>query len=129
MSRSSSPRTNPATPSSDPVSEEAPGVRTEGEVIADEQAAQEQAANSAPAGATGNPVTNATDEQLAAAKAAADRADDDEETGTLVHYLRESDGTVQSVNEGTDAHGILEAAAEWTKTTRARAVKAAKGDI
>lgn len=135
MSRSNPTRTNPATPSSDPVSEAAPGVRTEGEVIADEQAAQEQAANAAPAGATGNPVANASAEQLAAAKAAADRlaqeqADDEEETGSLVHYVRESDGTVQSVNEGSDAHAILESGAEWSKTTRAQAVKAAKrGDV
>lgn len=132
MSRTSNrPATNPATPSSDPVSEAAPGVRTEGEVIADEQAAQEQAANSAPAGATGNPVVNATDEQLAAAKAAAEKAEQDAEAadeGKLVHYLRESDGTVQSVNVGSDAHAILESGAEWSKTTRAKAVAASKSD-
>lgn len=124
--------TNPATPSSDPVSEAAPGVRTEAEVIADEQAHMEQVANSAPPGATGNPVVNATDEQLAAAKEAAARlqaeaeatqAEEDNE-GDLVHYLRKSDGEVQSVNEGSTAHQILESDGEWEKTTRARAKKA-----
>lgn len=116
MSRTTNrPATNPATPSSDPVSEAAPGVRTEGEVIADEQAAIDAAAESAPAGATGNPVVNATDE-----------VPEEEDDSKLVHYLRESDGTVQSVNVGSDAHAILESGAEWTKTTRAKAVAASK---
>jgi hypothetical protein len=110
---SSTPATNPATPSSDPVSEAAPGVRTEAEVLADEQAAADAAANAAPPGVTGNPLINA-------------EIPDEEDDSKLVHYERESDGTVQSVNVGSDAHAILESGAEWSKTTRAKAVAASK---
>ena len=124
MTRQTS-NTNPGTPSSDVRSEQAPGVRTEAEVLADEQAAAEAAANSAPPGATGNPLTNADDEQLAAAKAAAEKAareaKAEENSDKLVHYLRESDGTVQSVNEGTPEHDVLKSSGDWKKTTRAKA--------
>lgn len=105
---SSRTRTNPTGPSSDPVSEAAPGVRTEAEVIADEQAAAEAAAAAAPPGATGNPLVHAD---------IPDEPDED----TLVHYLRESDGTVQSVNPGTPEHAVLESSGDWKKTTRAKA--------
>lgn len=47
--------------------------------------------------------------------------------GELVHYLRESDGTVQSVNEGSIAHAALERDPEFEETTRAKAEAAAKG--
>lgn len=88
-------RNNPAAPQSDPVSDAAPGVRTEAEVVADEQAANDAAAAAAPPGATGDPAADDLDVP-------------DEESEKLVHYVRESDGTVQSVNEGSAEHRILE---------------------
>jgi hypothetical protein len=119
------------TPSSDHVSAEAPGVRTEGEVLAAEQAAAEQAANQAPPGATGSALANATDEEIAAAKAAAEeaakKAGEDEEAadrGKLIHFRRISDGTVQSVNPGTHEHQHLirgVGAGEWEPVSRSEA--------
>lgn len=102
--------TNPAGPSSDPQSEAAPGVRTEAEVIADEQANAEQAKQEAPPGATGNPAIDAD-------------LPDEEDDGKLVHYVRE-DGTVQSVNAGSREHSILARSRDWEETTRAQARKA-----
>jgi hypothetical protein len=101
------------TPSSDHVSAEADGVRTEAEVVADEQANAERAANEAPPGATGNPAVNAEIEKQA-------------KTDKLVFYVRESDGTVQGVDAGSAEHGILERSGEWSKTTRAKATAADK---
>lgn len=111
------------TPSSDHVSEAADGIRTEAEVIADEQANAERAANEAPPGATGNPATAA---ELAAAK--------EETKDGLVHYQRVrtvtgedvEDGDVQSVNAGSVEHGILANSRDWEETTRAQARKADK---
>jgi hypothetical protein len=103
--------TNPATPSSDVRSEEAPGVRTEAEVVADAQAAADAAADTTPPGATGNPAGPDVD------------VPDEEDRDRLVHYLRESDGTVQSVNPGTPEHGILAGSGDWSETSRAKARK------
>lgn len=110
-STSTSPATNPATPSSDPVSDEAPGVRTEAEVVADAQAAAEAAANEAPPGATGNPAIDA-------------EAPAEEDDSKLVHFERESDGAVQSVNVGSTEHQILLSDGDWSETTRTAAKKA-----
>jgi hypothetical protein len=120
--------TNPATPSSDVRSEEAPGVRTEAEVVADAQAAADAAADTTPPGATGNPAANADEAKLAAAKEAAEkaakaRAKAEEDSDKLVHYVRESDGTVQSVNPGTPEHGVLAGSGDWSETSRAKARK------
>lgn len=99
--------TNPATPASDVRSEDAPGVRTEAEVVADAREAIAQAADAAPAGAAGNPAVDA-------------EVPEEEDRDRLVHYIRE-DGTVQSVNPGTPEHDVLEASGDWKKTSRAKA--------
>jgi hypothetical protein len=111
------------TPSSDHVSAEADGVRTEAEVVADEQANAEAAANAAPPGATGNPATAA---ELADAKA--------ETKDGLVHFQRirsvtgedVENGVVQSVDAGSVSHRILVNDRDWQEVSAAKAKAADK---
>jgi hypothetical protein len=121
MARSSTTESSNPTPSSDHVSAEADGVRTEAEVVADEQANAERAANEAPPGATGNPATAA---ELAAAQ--------DEAKDGLVHFQRVrsvtgedvENGTVQSVDAGSVSHQILVNDRDWVEVSAAKAKRA-----
>lgn len=97
------PETKNPLPQSDHRSAETPGVRTEAEVIAAEQDTADRAAAAAARPGAGSPL------------AVRDRAVEDRDT--LVHFLRERDGTVQSVNPGTPEHGVLLSDPEFTETT------------
>lgn len=88
-------------------SAEAPGIRTEPEVIADHVAANERAAAALAATAhTADP----------AASTSAVKMPRVENRDRLVHYKRRSTGDTVSVNEGTPEHGILIGDADFEPT-------------
>lgn len=91
---------------------EAPGIRSEAEIIADHQADNERAAEALAANAhTADPAASTS-----AVKLPRVRVED-----RLVHYRRE-DGTVQSVNEGTPEHRQL-IRSGWEKVSASEAKK------
>lgn len=99
-------------------SAEAPGIRTEAEVVAAHKAANEAAAASLAAnGHTADPADSTSAVKLPRV----------ENRDRLVHFKRNSDGVVQSVNEGTPEHGILIRDADFVESTAAEARKADNG--
>ena len=89
-------------------SAEAPGIRTEPEIVADHQEANERAAAAAAAGHTADP----------AASTSAAKMPRVENRDRLVHFRRKSTGDVQSVNEGTPEHGILIGDPDFEETSK-----------
>lgn len=99
-------------------SAEAPGIRTEAEVIAAHEEANERAAAALAA------APHTADPAYSTSAVKDPRVPNPDR---LVHFKRKSDGVVQSVNEGTPEHGIMLHDTDFEATTRAEAVKAAKG--
>ncbi|SNR33066.1 hypothetical protein [Blastococcus mobilis] len=82
----------------DERSAEAPGIRTEAEVVADHQADNERAA----AALAANPHTADP-----AASTSAVKLPRVENRDRVVWFKRKADGRIDSVNEGTPEHGVV----------------------
>lgn len=90
-------------------SAEAPGIRTEAEVVADHVADNERAAARLAANA------HTADPAFSTSAVKFPRIEDRE---TVVFFKRTSDGTVQGVNVGTPEHGILLRDTDFEETSR-----------
>jgi hypothetical protein len=109
-------RQQDSTPQTDARSAQAPGVRTEPEVIADAKAALDERAAAAAAPGTADPALLDADSPVPA----------EVDESKTAWYVRGSDGYVAGVDAGSPEHGILDRDAAWKPCTRSAAVKAAK---
>jgi hypothetical protein len=99
-------------------SAEAPGIRTEAEVIAAAKADIEAAIEAAGRGHTADPGVSTSAVKMPSV----------ENRDRLVHFKSKSSGVVHSVNEGTPEHGILLGDPDFEESTRAAATAFAKAN-